>query len=133
MLSPAPGIDGVTADPDDAGVVLKLVCGEISLLFTADIGYATEWELIDARLVEAVTVLKIAHHGSAASSSQEFLAVTRPTVAVISVGADNRFGHPTPEALARLTTVTDNIYRTDIFGTVEIITDGVTLRVRTEK
>jgi competence protein ComEC len=133
ILSPSAGITDATADPDAAGVVLKLVCGEVSLLFTADIGYATEWELIDARQVEAVTVLKVPHHGSAGASSEEFLAVIRPTVAIVSVGADNRFGHPTPETLARLSAVTDDIYRTDINGTVEIITDGIKLWVRPEK
>ena len=79
------------------------------------------------------TPLKVAHHGSAGSTSPEFVAVTRPEVAVISVGANNSFGHPRPEVLTRLASVTDDIYRTDLHGTVEVVTDGEKLWVRTER
>jgi len=72
------------------------------------------------------TVLKIAHHGSETSTSSQFLAAVAPEVAVISVGADNTFGHPSPEVLERLIDRVgeDNVYRTDEDGTIEFITDG---------
>ena len=59
--------------------------------------------------------------------------MTRPAVAVISVGANNSFGHPTPPTLDRLAAITDNVYRTDLSGTIEIITDGEKLWVRTQR
>jgi len=71
-------------------------------------------------------VLKVAHHGSDTSTTSEFLAVVNPQLAVISVGADNRFGHPSDEVLERLKERLgpENIYRTDKHGIIEFITDG---------
>jgi competence protein ComEC len=79
-------------------------------------------------------VLKVAHHGSDTSTSEHFLAAADPEVAVICVGADNPFGHPSPEVLERLTDRLgeDNVYRTDENGAVEFITDGVRLWVKAE-
>jgi competence protein ComEC len=78
------------------------------------------------------TVLKVAHHGSKTSTTSQFLAAVDPEVAVISVGADNTFGHPSPEVVERLIDRLgeDNVYRTDEDGTIEFITDGETLWVR---
>jgi len=77
-------------------------------------------------------VYKIAHHGSKTSTSQQFLAAVDPEVAVISAGADNTFGHPSPEVLERLIDRLgkDNVYRTDEDGTIEFITDGERLWLR---
>jgi competence protein ComEC len=71
-------------------------------------------------------VLKVGHHGSDTSTTPELLAVVNPQLAVISVGEDNRFGHPAPEVIARLEDRigAENIYRTDEKGTMEFITDG---------
>jgi competence protein ComEC len=80
-------------------------------------------------------VLKVAHHGSTTGTSTGFLAVVKPRIAVISVGAGNDYGHPNSEMLQRLEAVIsdDNIYRTDMDGTVEFITDGEKLWIRTSK
>ena len=80
-------------------------------------------------------MLKVAHHGSNTSTTPEFLAVVNPQLAVISVGADNKFGHPTPEVMGRLEDKIDpeKIYRTDEQGTIEFITDGERLWVRVER
>jgi len=76
-------------------------------------------------------VLKVAHHGSKTSTSPQFLAAVDPEAAVISVGADNTFGHPGPEVVERLIDRLgeDNVYRTDEDGTIELITDGERLWV----
>jgi competence protein ComEC len=76
-------------------------------------------------------VLKIAHHGSATSTSQHFLAAVNPQVAVICVGADNPFGHPSPEVLERLVDRLGegSVYRTDRNSTIEFVTDGERLWV----
>jgi competence protein ComEC len=76
-----------------------------------------------------ILVLKVGHHGSRFSSTGEFLAATRPAVAVISVGARNPFHHPTPDALARLEAAGARIYRTDRDGALILETDGASLWV----
>jgi competence protein ComEC len=80
------------------------------------------------------TVLKVAHCGSKTSTTPEFLARANPRVAVISVG-DNLYGHPSPEVISRLEDRLGpaGIYRTDEQGTIEFITDGERLWVKTEK
>jgi len=116
-------------------VVLHLEIGEVSFLLTADIMWEAEFELIRQRANLTSTVLKIAHHGSTTSTTDEFLAVVNPRIAVISVGEDNPFGHPTDEVLDRLKEKLgkENIYRTDKHGTIELITDGKRLWVRMER
>jgi len=116
---------------DCNSMVSRLVCGNISVLFTADIFEETEEYLLNTGIGLDSTVLKVAHHGSDTSSCAEFLSVVKPQVAVISVGADNTFGHPSPEVVARLSSA--HLYRTDLQGTIELITDGKRLWVKTER
>ena len=116
---------------DSNSVVLRLVCGNVSVLLTADVFEETEDYLLDSRFDLNSTVLKVAHHGSDSSSCLEFLSVVKPQVAVISVGANNTFGHPSPEIVDRLSSA--RLYRTDLQGTMELITDGKRLWVKTER
>ena len=120
---------------DNNGVVLRLSWGRVSFLLTADIRGETEFELIGQRANLKSTVLKVAHHGSETSTSQQFLAAVDPQVAAVSVGEDNPFGHPSPEVWERVidTLGDDNVYRTDQDGTIEFITDGETLWVETDE
>ncbi len=122
---------GSQSDVDNNSVVLRLTAGDISFLLTGDIMSETERELIRERADIAAAVLKVAHHGSATSTTREFLAVVSPQVAVICCGADNRFGHPDAGVLSRLEEEVgaDNIYRTDEQGTIDFITDGEVLWV----
>jgi len=94
-----------------------------------------EAELMKRRANLSCTVLKVGHHGSNTSTSAGFLATVGPSIAVISVGADNTFGHPDKEVIARLEEEIggENIYRTDRHGTIEFITDGERLWVRVER
>ena len=80
-------------------------------------------------------MLKIAHHGSKTSTLPQFLAAVDPEVAVISVGANNPFGHPSPEVAERLAERLgkDKVYLTSENGTIEFITDGERLWVRAER
>lgn len=78
----------------------------------------TEEYLIEKRL-GAVNALKVAHHGSRTSSSREFLRNIAPSVSIISVGKRNRYGHPHPEILERLQSMS-KVYRTDTDGAVRI-------------
>ena len=83
-----------------------------------------------ARGLPRLDVLKVGHHGSATATSAALLAATRPTVALISVGAGNDYGHPTAAALGRLRDAGARVYRTDLDGTVEVDLrpDGVGVR-----
>ena len=120
------------ADIDDNGIVLRLVKGKVSFLLTADIGEEAERELLGQRAKLRSTVLKVAHHGSDTSTSAEFLVAVDPRVAVISVGAENPFGHPSPEVMVRLERrLGEDIYLTSEGGTVELVTDGDRLWVET--
>ena len=135
VLNPqTPRLTGTESDIDNNGVVLRLSLGKTSFLLTADIMGEAEFELIEQRANLASTVLKVGHHGSDTSTTPEFLAVANPCVAVISVGKDNPFGHPSDEVMERLNEKlgSENIFRTDEQGTIEFITDGQRLWVRGE-
>jgi len=136
VLNPPPELfQGTSHDVDNNGVVLRLVWGKVSFLVTADIRQEAEFELIGQRANLKSTVLKVAHHGSKTSTSRQFLAAVAPEVAVISVGADNPFGHPSPEVVERLAEKLgeDNVYLTSENGTIEFITDGERLWLRMER
>jgi len=78
-----------------------------------------------------VDILKVGHHGSRYSTSNAFLDETTPAVAVIEVGVDNVYGHPTNETLGRLVASGADVYRTDLNGTITITTDGTTWELTT--
>ncbi len=127
--------EGTSADVDNNGVVLRLSWGEISFLLAADIRWEGEFELIKQRANLKSTMLKVAHHGSKTSATPQFLAVVDPEVAVISVGANNTFGHPSPEVVGRLEEKLgkNKVYLTSENGTIEFITDGERLWVEVER
>ncbi|MFC2024376.1 ComEC/Rec2 family competence protein [Chloroflexota bacterium] len=91
-----------------------------------------ELELIYQRANLKSTVLKVGHHGSATLTTTEFLAVVNPRLAVISVGEANDYGHPDATVMTRLEEKLgpENIYRTDVDGTIEFITNGERLWVK---
>ncbi|MFC1966910.1 DNA internalization-related competence protein ComEC/Rec2, partial [Chloroflexota bacterium] len=137
---PIPPLTSTESDIDNNGVVLRLEMGEVSLLLTADIMWEAEFEFIARRANLTSTILKVAHHGSATSTTAEFLAVVDPRLAVISAGEENPFGHPSNEVMERLIEKvgSENIYLTydktnDEHGTIEFITDGERLWVRVER
>ena len=78
-------------------------------------------------------ILPVGHHGSRTSTSQEFLDAVHPAFAVISVGAHNRFGHPTKETLNRLSEAGIKVFRTDLDGAVIFTSDGNKLTYQTSK
>lgn len=136
VINPPPELfQGTSHDVDNNGLVTRLSYGKVSFLFTADIRLEAELELIGQRANLQSTVLKVAHHGSKTSTSAQFLAAVDPRIAVISAGANNTFGHPSPEVVTELINRLgeDKIYRTDIHGTIEFITDGEKLWVETER
>ncbi len=118
-------------DGNDSSVVLRLVYGSVSFLLTGDLGVKGETALLAEGGDLHATVLKVGHHGSAGSTSSDFVDAVRPSVAAISVGAENSFGHPSPSTLLRLAGLP--IFRTDRNGTLRFETDGRRLWAGTER
>jgi competence protein ComEC len=127
ILSPAiVSAPAAVADPDpnDASLVFRLVYGRFSLLFTGDIGAATEEQLSKRPNLLKCTVLKVAHHGSRFSSTPAFLAAASPEIAVISAGYKNSFHLPAPQTLAAFERQGVRVYRTDLDGTLHMTSDA---------
>ena len=126
---------GTESDVDNASLVLRLVYGEVSLLLTGDIFEAAERRMLESGAALDSDVLKVPHHGSDSSSTAEFLDAVSPASAVISVGADNRFGHPSKDVMMRLGEFVGagELYLTSERGAVEFVTDGETLWARTKR
>ena len=118
---------GTSIDGNDASLVIKLSFGEASFLFTGDISEDVERELIDDYPNGELDCdfLKIAHHGSNTSTSAEFIAAVTPSLASISCGEYNDFGHPRHEVLNRLRDGgCEEIYRTDKMSSIILKCDG---------
>lgn len=120
-------------DINSQSVVTKLSFKTFNGLFTGDISEDEESALIQSGVLSKIAVLKVPHHGSKYGSSLPFLEKLRPKDAIVSVGAKNTYGHPSPEAMSRLDTVGTKIWRTDQQGTIEIISDGENFSVKSEK
>ncbi|MFA5010179.1 MAG: ComEC/Rec2 family competence protein [Patescibacteria group bacterium] len=115
-------------DPNETSVVSLLQYQNFEVLFTGDASVGNETSY--ATQLPDVDVIKVPHHGSKTASSQLLLSQSRPEIGVISVGAQNSFGHPSPETLARYESAGTKLYRTDTNRTIEIITDGQRYRIR---
>jgi competence protein ComEC len=101
VLWPHPGLLGQEADLNDTSVVVRATFGSSPVLFTGDISEKAERQMLTEGIDVHADILKVPHHGSRTSSSTEFLQAVHPRLAVISVAAQNRYGHPTQEALDR--------------------------------
>lgn len=111
---------------NDDSITLLVEYGGVRLILPGDIGAAIERSLADdlRRRAAAITVLKVAHHGSAGSSSGEWLAAVRPSLAIVSAGRANPFGHPAPAAVARLEASGARVFGTHQRGALAMLTDG---------
>jgi competence protein ComEC len=132
ILHPAAG-DSLR-DLNDSSLALRFTYGEFRLVTTGDVERAGEARMT-ARFPDllAADVLRLGHHGSSTSTTAGFLAAVAPSVAIYSAGADNRYGHPHDEVVARVVGSGIALYGTDRNGTVTIVTDGTTFDVRTER
>ncbi len=132
VVHPQPALlYGTEDDLNNNAVVLRLVYGEVSFLLTGDIEVDAENAILAAGEDVSATVLKVSHHGSDGATTQPFLDAVSPSIAAISVGADNSFGHPSPTLRLRLADVP--LLRTDLNGTVSFETDGTQLWVDYER
>lgn len=117
-----------TRDPNEGGLVLRLDHGGASLLLAGDIACGTEDAILARGFDVDVDALHVGHHGSAGSTCDPWLRATSPAIGIVSVG-ENAYGHPTPDALARLDAHGVAVYRTDVSGSVTLLSDGVAWRV----
>ena len=112
------------AETNDTSIVMKVVFGETSFLFTGDMEVLAENDLLENGTDLKADVLKVGHHGSDTSTGYRFLYEVDPTYAVISVGEGNKYGHPNDITLSRLNDAECTIFRTDHLGTVVAVSDG---------
>lgn len=120
-------------DTNDTSIVMKVVYGKTSFLFTGDAERTAEADILDAGYDLSATVLKVGHHGSDTSTSYPFLREIMPAYAVIQVGKGNSYGHPTEDTLSRLRDAGVKVYRNDLQGTIICASDGETVSFSTEK
>ncbi len=114
---------------NNSSIVAKLVYGQNSFLLTGDAEMEVERKLLANRDDLKADVLKVGHHGSNTSSTDIFLQAVQPSYAVIEVGENNSFGHPSPRVIKRLERRGVKIFRTDIDGSIKFTSDGVNLKI----
>jgi len=120
------------SEGNNSSIVVKINYDELDLLLTGDLENEGEKKLLEKNIDLRAEILKVGHHGSKSSTSQEFIGKIKPEVSLISVGK-NSYGHPSQNILDRLKSINSKIYRTDESGTIEISTDGKIYTVKTEK
>ena len=116
------------SEENERSIAIRVEYGRHSFLLTGDLEGESENRIVENG-IPATTVLKVGHHGARRSSQTEFLTRVTPKYALISVGADNRFGHPAPETVMRLLAWPVQIFRTDRDGAVVFYSDGESLTV----
>jgi len=131
ILYPFESLEGKTLeDSNNTSIIIRLVFGENSFLFTGDAYQSAERELIQREINIDSDVLKVGHHGSKTSSSEEFIKKVSPEIAVIPTGKDNPYGHPHPEVLETLDKYGIRILRTDLNGDIKILCDSQSLKLK---
>jgi len=111
-------------DINNSSIVARLIFRKTSFLFPGDIYKSAEKEIVDRNNDLDSDILKISHHGSKNSSDEEFVRKVSPEIGLISVGKNNKYGHPHQEILGILEKYGIKILRTDVDGDIKIISDG---------
>lgn len=123
---------GTYDDLNSYSLLTRISFGERKFLFMGDAEADEEAELLGSGFAVSADVLKVGHHGSKTSTSDSFLRQVNPSVALISSGRDNSYGHPNGETLEKLAGAGVSVYRSDLCGDIVVKTDGVSLAVDTE-
>jgi competence protein ComEC len=127
VLNPPQGAATGTSS-NNGSIVLRLVFGESEILLTGDIERPAEEGLLAKGQALAADVVKVPHHGSRTSSTDEFVAAVSPAHAIISVGRNSMFGHPHPEVVERWKVIGANVMITGE-GMISVVTDGRSLQL----
>ena len=131
ILAPEPDYVPLDEPKNDDSLVMRVTFGQRSLLLTGDVERGIEQEMLYNNELRPTDVLKVAHHGSRTSSTEEFLGAVQPAFALISAGFENSYGHPHPTVVGRLREHHAAILRTDVDGMITIRTDGHRMNVET--
>ena len=126
ILNPVENLEGKEfKDSNNTSIITRLIFAENSFLFTGDAYQSAEKKLIEGKIELNSDVLKVGHHGSKTSTAEEFIKEVLPEIAVISVGRNNIYGHPSQETLDALGKYGISIFRTDLNGDIKIISNGI--------
>lgn len=125
--------DGSETNENDRSIVSIFYCLGRKVLFAGDASWKIEEKLLQSEEDLRSDIFKVSHHGSQTANSPAFLTAINPKIAVISVGAGNKYGHPASTTIAQLSSRTVYIYRTDKVGTVRVLANNKDLIVSTEK
>ena len=117
-------IENDTDDFNLASIVLRVDYGECSYLFCGDAETPNEETMLKSGQNLKADIIKLGHHGSSTSSSEEFIEAVNPSVAIICCGKDNDYGHPHKETIKTLNNFDIKYYRTDLNGTIIVTSDG---------
>lgn len=115
------------SDLNNTSIVLKMTFGNTSYLFTGDATSVTEEKILNKDI--KADVLKVGHHGSSYSTTDEFLSNVNPKYGIISVGKDNKYNHPSDKTIKRLKENNIETYRTDINGTIKLTSNGDYIKI----
>ena len=118
------GVDSNPKDNNNSSIVMKVTYGTVDIIFTGDAEVPTEEIILENNFDLKAEVLKVWHHGSDTSTSDSFLDAINPKVAVISVGEENKYNHPSDVVLTKLQDKGVQVYRTDELSTVTMEIDG---------
>ncbi|MEE8328738.1 MAG: ComEC/Rec2 family competence protein, partial [Thermodesulfovibrionia bacterium] len=121
-----------TGNLNNDSIVLRLIYGDIKILFSGDLGQLGEHRLLNLGTELTGQILKAGHHGENNTSSDDFLKSVKPETAIISVSRINKYARPHREILSRLGQIGAKIYRTDLSGNIILKTDGKTYTIKTE-
>jgi competence protein ComEC len=130
-------VEPLSDDINNNSMVLQITWDDIDFLFMSDAEVEAEQSMIDAGVLSDIEVLKVGHHGSSSSSSQEFLDIVQPEFAIYMAGEGNQYGHPHEETIIALDNTEAWIYGTDVHGTIVLSiiaeTDGQLFGIGIEK
>lgn len=118
-------------DLNQYSMIIRIVYGNTAYLFTSDAGFYAEYNILQKDI--SADILKVGHHGSYESTSQQFLSAVNPDVGIISVGKENEHNLPNPNVLNRLEERGIDIYRTDLNGTIIVKSDGNSYQIEKER
>lgn len=121
------------SEANDTSIILKITHGDVSFLFAGDAKREAEQAVLNSGYDLESTVLKVGHHGSDNSTTYPFLREIMPAYAVISVGENNSYGHPTEEVLSRLRDADVKVFRTDLQGDIIAVSDTKNVTISVEK
>ena len=129
ILAPEPNLK--SDNLNDYSIVIRLTHGNISFLFQGDAEKRSEKHILDKEIDIEADLIKLGHHGSSTSSSPEYIKAVKPSYAIITVGKDNKYGHPHVETMEFMDQLGIIVYRTDEDGTIVAISDGERLSFST--